>query len=40
MIAAIVSAGLKYGIPAVGALYAFLAHRQSKKNHAAITQQK
>lgn len=40
MITAIVIAGLRYGIPAVGAVFSFLAHRQSKKNHAAITAQK
>lgn len=36
MIPTLVIAGIKYGIPAVSALYSYLAHKRAKKNEAKI----
>jgi hypothetical protein len=32
----LITLGLKYGIPAIGALYSFLAHRKAKQVHEAV----
>lgn len=36
MVPTLIIAGIKYGIPAVSALYSWLAHRRSKKNEARL----
>jgi hypothetical protein len=36
MVPMLVIAGIKYGVPAVSALYSYLAHRRAKKNEARI----
>lgn len=38
MATAVIIAALQYGIPAVGALYSYLAHRKAKQVHQLITQ--
>ena len=37
MATAVIIAVLQYGIPAVGALYSFLAHRKAKQIHQDMT---
>jgi hypothetical protein len=36
MVSAIIVAGLKFGVPAVAALYSWLGHRRSKRNEEKI----
>jgi len=37
VIVPLILAGLKYGIPAIGALFSFLAHRKAKQVHALLS---
>jgi hypothetical protein len=40
MLSLVLTLGFKYGVPAIGALFSYLAHRKGRQNHALLLQAK